>query len=378
MNKETIGFQSGTDHDAATEARDPLSAWGRTVTPRERTMATLAHRQPDRVPIGFDAHDGLLQRLLSHYGVADQLSLFKAMGIDGFSVFCESYVHPRYVGPPLQQLGDGNACDFWGIDSHQRHLPFGGYETVADLDQYAWPTVDWFDYSGIRERCDAIHALGLPTVGGEGGCGIQHAINLRGYEQALMDPLVDPAFTHAYMERLGDFFVAWNERWLAAAEGQFDIYRCGDEIGANDRMHCSPEIWREFYKPQLRRIFAVAKRHGLKIWFHCCGVCRPVLEDLIEIGVDLWDPVPGYVAGNDQAELKHRYGDRLAFIGGVDTVTILRHGSVRDVRDEVKRCLDIFAPGGGYILGGSQVLLDNLPLANVVAMFEAAVELGRY
>ena len=345
---------------------------------RERVLTTLAHREADRVPVGFDVQAGLERQLLAYYGVPDRPALFRALGIDGFSVFAESMVAPSYIGPAPPTLDDGTACDFWGIDFHQRHLPMAGVDTLDELERYPMPTVDWFDYRDINARCRAVKAQGLPVVGGEGGCGLQHAINLRGFTQALIDPLAEPHLTHAYLERMGDFFVVWNERWLAAAAGEFDLFRSGDEIGANDRMQCDPHIWRTFYKPQLARVFAVAKRHGLKIWFHCCGCCRPVLEDLLEIGVDLLDPIPHYVAGNNHAELKARYGDRLAFVGGVDTVTIVRHGTPAQIRDEVQRCLDIFAPGGGYILSGSQVLLDDIPLANAVAMFEAAVELGGY
>ncbi len=344
---------------------------------RERILAAICHEKTDRLPVGFECHAGLQQRLMDYYGVADRVALFEKMGIDGFSVFFESFVGTKYIGPELKTLDDGTVCDFWGIDYHQRNLPIGGCETIADLDQYNWPSADWFDYSGIREKCREIKKQGLPTVGGEGGCGIQFAINLRGYENCLTDAMIDPDFTHAYMQRAGDFFVEWNERWLSAAEGEFDIFRCGDEIGANDRMHCSPETWREFFKPQLKRIFAVAKRHGMKIWFHCCGMCRPVIDDLIEIGVDLWDPVPGYVAGNDHRELKKVYGDSLAFIGGIDTVTLLRYGSPAAVKESVKRTIDIMGAGGGYILGGSQCLTDDIPLENAVAMFEAAVEHGK-
>ena len=348
------------------------------MTSRERILTTLAHREPDRVPIGFEAHGDLAQMLMDHFGVEDRLGLFRAIGIDGFSVNVESYVFPTYVGPEPSTLADGTKCDFWGIDFHQRNLPLGFAQTAADLDRYRWPSADWFTYDDVKERCLRIKELGIPTVGGEGGCGIYHTINMRGYAQTMMDPLVNPALTHAYMERMGDFFVDWNERWLSAAEGEFDIFRCGDEVGGNDRMHCAPEIWREFHKPQLRRVFAVAKKHGLKIWFHCCGCCRPVLEDLIEIGVDLWDSVPGYVAGNDQAALKRELGDRLAFIGGVNTLTVVRSGTPLQVREEVRRCLDIFAPGGGYILGGGHGLFDDTPIENVVAMFESALRYGAY
>jgi uroporphyrinogen decarboxylase len=348
------------------------------MTPRERILIALAHRTPDRVPIGFEVHETVTQELCAHYGVRDRLALFRAMGLDGFSVYHESYVPARYIGPPVNTLADGAACDFWGIDFHQRRLPLGAYETLDELARHPWPQADWFDYDTVYQRCLDVKALGLPTVGGEGGCGIQHAINMRGYEQAMIDPLADPAFTHAYLARMGDFFVAWNERWLGAARGELDFFRCGDEIGANDVMHCQPAIWREFYKPQLARIFAVAKRHGLTIWFHCCGCCRPVLEDLIEIGVDLWDPIPDYVAGNNHRELKRLYGDRLAFIGGLDSVTILQQGSVAEVRDAVQRCMETLAPGGGYIFGTSQCVLPGTPLANVIAMFEAALEFGQY
>lgn len=348
------------------------------VNSRERVLTAIAHREPDRVPIGFDAEPDLQGRLLAYYGVDTRLDLFRKAGIDGFSVYNESYVAPDYVGPPLQKLADGKECDFWGIDFHQEKLPLAGIDSVNALDQYQWPSLDWFDFSRIHQRCLDVKALGLPVVGGEGGCGIQHAINMRGYSDALIDPLLNPELAHAYMQKMGDFFVAWNERWLAAGKGEFDIFRCGDEIGANDRTHCDPQIWREFYKPQLQRIFAVAKKHGLKIWFHCCGCCRPLLEDLIEIGVDLWDPIPGYVSGNDHQELKTLFSERLAFIGGVDTLNIVRGGTPSQVRDEVKRCIDLFAPGGGYILGGSQGITDNTPIENVVAYFEAGLEFGRY
>ncbi len=348
------------------------------MNPRERVLTAIDHREPDRVPIGFDAHEPLARKMMDHFGVDSRLALYDAMGIDGFSVFTDSYVFPKYVGPPPIELPDGTKTDFFGI-RQQHHEPLKFAETIEDLDRYRWPTADWFEYDDIRERCLTIkQEHERVTVGGEGGCGIQHAINLRGYEIALMDPALDPEFTDACMRRMSDFFVEWNERWLGAAAGEFDIFRCGDDMGNQLTMHCSPAMWRRFYKPRLARVFAVAKKHGLKIWFHCCGCCRPVLDDLIEIGVDLWDPVPHYVAGNDQAELKQRYGDVLTFVGGVDQPHVLVQGTPAEVRDEVKRRIDLLAPGGGFILAGSQVLSEDVPLENALAMYEAAVEFGEY
>ena len=201
------------------------------MTPRERVLMTIAHKEPDRVPVGFDMRADVERMLLEHFGVKDRLSLYDALDVDGFSVFCDSYVYPDYQGPEPLALADGSRGDFFGVVC-QRHQPLRFARSVADLEQYRWPSADWFGYSTVKRRCVEIKERNKRvTVGGEGGCGVFHAINLRGYEPALMDPLVDPEFTHAYMERMGDFFVEWNERWLSAAEGEFDIYRCGDDMG---------------------------------------------------------------------------------------------------------------------------------------------------
>ena len=345
---------------------------------RDRILTTLRHREPDRVPLGFDSWPGIRKQLFARFGVQNTQALFDAMGIDGFSVFESSYVYPDYIGPERPAFADGTKPNFFGIASLEYGPPLAFAQSAADLDRYLWPRADWFDYRTVKERCLAIKARGQVTVGGEGGCGVQHAINLRGYQQALMDPLVDPDFTQSYLQRMGDFFVEWNERWLTAAEGEFDIYRCGDEIGSNTAPHCSPEIWREFYKPQLKRIFAVAKRHGLKIWFHCCGYCRPLLPDLLEIGVDMWDPAPGYVRDNDLPAIKRECGDRLTFVGGIDQPNVLVVGTPRDVEAEVRRRIEQLAPGGGYILGPSQCFTDDVPVENIVAMYAAALRYGRY
>lgn len=347
------------------------------MTRRERLLTALDHREADRVPLGFDATEPILQALCSHFGVASRYELYDAMGIDGFSVFSESYVYPEYIGPPPLQLADGSKSDFFGIVS-QRHYPLAFAESIADLDDYRWPNADWFDYRTIKERCRQVKARDLPVVGGEGGCGITHTINLRGFEKAVCDPLLDEKLASAYLERMGDFFVEWNERWLAAADGEFDIFRCGDEVGSNVMMHCSPELWRKYFKPQLARVFAIAKRHNMKIWYHCCGYCRPIIPDLLEIGVDMWDPVPPSVAGNDHAWLKREYGRDLSFIGGIDHPNVLVGGSANDVVEDVKRRIELLAPGGGFILGAAQTMTEDIPLANILALYETALEYGKY
>jgi len=341
---------------------------------RERVLTALDHKEPDRVPTAFCVPQNLAARLREHYQVEDNVSLYKAMDIDGFSIDSEAYVFPEYVGPNLYNLSYVNYINFWGVDGQQQHLPLENINSIEELDDYPWPQADWFSYDHMKEACRKIRKLGLPAVGGEGGCGIQQCIHLRGYNNAMMDPYTDPDFTHAYLERIGDFFVEWNDRWLSA--GDFDIFRAGDEVGSMTKTHCNPDLWREFYKPQLKRVFAVARKHGLKIWFHCCGCCRPVIEDFIEIGVDLLDPITEYVAGNNHVELKRDFGDRLSFVGGVNTRKCGGVPTPDDVRRDVRRCIDTLAPGGGYILSGP--LTEEWPLESVLAMYDEAVKYGVY
>ena len=341
------------------------------MNPRERVLTALDHKEADRVPIAYCVPGDLADRLKEHYQVEDNLSLYEAMGIDGFAVDRESYVVPEYVGPNPYNLPWINYINFWGY--HDGH-PLENINSIEGLDDHVWPEADWFSYDNIGEQCRKIRERGMPVAGGEGGCGLQQAVHMRGYNNALMDPYTDPDFTHAYMERMGDMFVEWNDRWLAA--GDFDIFRAGDEIGTMTTTHCHPDVWREFYKPQLKRVFAVAKKHGCKIWFHCCGCCRPLIEDMIEIGVDLWDPVHEYVTGNNHAELKRDFGDRLSFIGGVNSRKCGYVPTPDEVRADVRECIDTLAPGGGYILSAS--MYEEWTLEAVLAMYDEALNYGVY
>lgn len=344
------------------------------MTSRERVLTAIGHREPDRVPTWFAAQPGITERLYRHLGVGDQPALLAKLGCDGFGAE-GTWVQPVYRGPERLRLADGSEADHFGIVI-QKHWPLAFAETPSDLDRYTWPRPDWFDYATVGERCRAVQEAGDVTIGGEGSCGIYHSLNLRGYELALTDPFVRPALAEGYLRLMGDFFVEWNERWLGA--GAFDLFRCGDEVGSSEAMLLDPALWRRLYKPQLARVWAVALRRGVKVYYHCCGCLRPVFEDLLEIGVDLWDPAPPSVRGNDLAEMKRRYGSRVTFVGGVDQPTVLRTGTPADVATEVRRRLDELAPGGGLLLGPSQAITDDCPVENVVALYEAARRFGEY
>jgi uroporphyrinogen decarboxylase len=135
----------------------------------------------------------------------------------------------------------------------------------------------------------------------------------------------------------------------------------------------SPEAYRALIKPRQARFFRrLHERSPAKVFFHSCGSVAAILEDLVEIGVDVLNPVQVSAAGMDPGELKRRYGGRLAFWGAIDTQRILPYGSVEEVRREVERVIEILAPGGGYVLSAVHNLQPDVPVANILAMFDHA------
>jgi uroporphyrinogen decarboxylase len=343
---------------------------------RERLLAAINHQEPDRVPLWLCATQDMVDDLCRRLGAKDGWDLARRLGCDTFALD-GTWIHPLYNGPELEQTPNGEKADYFGIVL-QKRWPLAFAQTLDDLERYRWPQAEWFDYSTVGERARQARKRDAVVIGGEGSCGIYHSINLRGYTQALIDPLAEPEIAQAYLSRMGDFFVEWNRRWLMAGEGFFDIFRCGDEVGNMERMLLNPGTWRAFHKPRLERVWGVAKAMGLHIWWHCCGCCRPVFEDMIEIGVDMWDPAPPNVAGNDLAELKRLYGRQITFVGGINHAGVLCTGTPADVEREVRLRLDQLAPGGGLILGPAQGLTVDIPTENILTMYETALKYGEY
>lgn len=346
---------------------------GRHLKRRERILTTIAHREPDRVPIGFDIEPRQEERLLAYYGANDLNDLYHRVGIDSFSVWTWPAVLPRYKGPVrpgVDKLDSTYGC--WGKVG-ERIYP------LADqtLSSYRWPRVDDFDYSGLKAGLGEIRQRDMTTASGHAGVGWLHHVQMRGYDKALYDVL-DDAWMEEYMARNREFAIPYFEQLFVNANGLVDIVRADEDLGGHERMLISPDLWRKWYKPLWREVFQICHRHGARIWLHSCGYCRDVIEDFIELGVDILNPIPPYVRGSDPGEMKSLFGDQLAFDGGVDQMRVLVQGTPEKVVEEVKLRLNQLAPGGGYILGPSQVITADIPFENLIAFFETALQYGTY
>jgi uroporphyrinogen decarboxylase len=210
--------------------------------------------------------------------------------------------------------------------------------------------------------------------------GIVHQAQfLRGYEAWLTDLILNPAFAEALMDRLLEIYLIIGERMIAATAGHLDIIFYGDDVAFQNGPMMSLDLYRKMIRPRHRQLFAHLKAKAqAPLLFHSCGSVYPLMEDLIEIGVDSINPVQVSAKDMDTKRLKKEFGDRMAFWGGIDTHNVLPFGTPDDVRAEVKRRIEDLAPGGGYVLNSVHNLQSEVPPENIVAMFEAAKEFGRY
>ena len=334
------------------------------MTRRERILTALAGGLPDRPPIAFDGHEAAMQPVFAHYGATTRNDLYRIAGIECFSVWDWSSVMGRYTGP-LATAADGTPTDFWGGIS-QRRYALAEVNTVAAVAAHPWPRADQFDFSHIHAAARQLHDQEMTVAAGHLGLGYQMHAALRGNEAALFD-VTEPTYMAAYLERLTAFTVDYIDALLTAGRGLIDVVRADDDVGTMDRLMISPALWRRYYKPAWQRAFAVVHDHGAKVWFHSCGCIRPLLDDLVEIGIDCWNPFPEYVTGNDHAPLRAWRRGKIALDGGVNHLTLVR-GTAADVVRETRRVLETFAPDGGLLIGPSQVFPPDIP----IAFFETA------
>jgi uroporphyrinogen decarboxylase len=344
-------------------------------------MLAAINRQPvDRIPTDIWATGEVWAKLRQHFG--EQADLFAELHIDGFAS-----VGPEYVGPPLPQVPEGESVDIWGIRTRQVPHEGGAYGeqyfyplakagTLDDLDAYRWPSAEWYDYSGMRAKARECGKTRVVMCGYMAPFFLHNL--LRGLEQSLIDPLLDPEFTHVLIGRVSDYFYDYHRRMFEACGGAIDVAQVTDDLGSQTGPLIGMDLYREFYAPHHKRFIDLCREFGIKVFHHDDGSCRPFLPLLVEMGIDILNPIQWTCPGMDMAELKAEFGKRVCFHGAVENQRILPFGTPEDVRAEVRHCIDSLAGDGtGYILAPCHNLQVNTPVANIIAMYDEAWTYGK-
>jgi uroporphyrinogen decarboxylase len=252
--------------------------------------------------------------------------------------------------------------------------------TMHDLEKFDWPDpADPGRFEGLRDRARKLHeetdyAVVLTLSNGP----VHLCQYLRGYAAWLEDLLLRPVFAEALLERVSQILVEIANRALEDAGPYIDLAMYGDDIATQNATLIRPDLYRRMIKPRHKALGEAIHRHGKPILFHSCGSVYALVRDLIEVGVDALNPVQVSAADMATERLKREFGRELAFWGGIDTHRVLPAGTPADVREEVKRRIDDLGEKGGYVLCAVHNIQPEVPPENIVAMYDAAFEFGRY
>lgn len=373
------------------------------MTPRERVLTAMRRCVPDRVPadLSWGLTPGLLARFRRETGAASPedhfrvdvrfagLELDKGWGATP-DVDDEGSLDParadkeaafrRYLG----ELPDGAAITEWGVGhlrGSEAHFvrfvhPLRAVETAAEIAAYPWPTFDepW-RLARLRRAVAGYHARDLAVGGMAAATIFETSWQLRGLETLLEDLYLRPGLAEALLERVTELRCA---SVRALVEAGSDVLVLGDDVAAQRGMMVSPAAWRRWLRPRLARVIAAARevRPDVLIFYHTDGDARAIIDDLIEIGVDILNPVQPECM--DPAALKVAYGDRLAFWGTIGCQTTLPFCTPQEVKDEVRRRIETVGPGGGLLIGPTHSPEPEVPIANLEALYEAVEQYGKY
>lgn len=285
---------------------------------RERVLAALHRKPADRVPIFMWYHPATARRLASLLEIPVQF-LAEVMGDD----IRQAWVSNNFAMEGIIHEHEGERhTDRWGITWEKQ----GAFNQIiqAPLAGCSWQEV--LDYRFPNQNLKELFAP-MQTVQDSReqffiGCDISPCVfemycRIRSMEQALFDIAAEPEMTARMFQRCADFAIQLGE--AACEQFSLDWYWTGDDVASQQALMMHPEMWRAMIKPNMKRIFEVGKTHGLPVAYHCCGALRNIIPDLIEIGMNILNPVQCNCPGMDPPALKKEFGSELTFMGGVDT-----------------------------------------------------------
>ena len=321
------------------------------LTPRQRVWEAIRRGKPDRVPKEVWLTPPVEELVRERTGMGP-LEFFD---VETRSVDVDPPEHPGDFSRYLRDMPEGAVIDSeYGTASvagsfhhfRRRVFPMANLSRVAEVEQYPWPDLHSADrYASVESRTKALHDAGY-FVDGSVGHIFETAWQLTGFEKLMESMVVSPDFAAAVIDPIAENNIVKARRF---AEAGVDMIRIADDIAMQDRMMMNPDLWREWFKARHAKAVRAAREVNpdIAVWYHSDGNVEPVIEDLIEIGINVLNPVQPECM--DVREIKRKYGDRLAFWGTIGTQSVMPFGTPDDVRRNVREMIDLFASVRGPI-----------------------------
>jgi len=371
------------------------------MTSKERVLAAINHHIPDKIPtdlgttnctsivkqtysklkehLGIESEDkflyGSFQIMRCDDAVLDHLEVdTRALpgNFDAYEqkVWLDEHSYKDNFGVTFKMPENGLYFDVC-------ESPLAKYETLEEIKaNYQWPEpVIPAEVEGLAQLAKHRHDENkYALVGDIVDSGIwQRSQNLRGFQELLMDLVINQDIADYVLENMLDHQKRRMVQYLGEVGEYLDVVFVGDDFATAATTLISPDTFRDMIKPYLKDYYAFIKKRApkAKLMYHCCGAVVPLLDDFIEIGVDILNPIQGNASGMDTKELKRQFGDRLVFWGAIDAHEVMPKGSVADVEAEVLRRVSDLGPAG-YVLAENHNIQADIPVENVLAMYRAA------
>ena len=333
---------------------------------KERVLTAISKKEPDRLP-AFCGRIDDLDYWLSGFGVRSEKELRDLWDLD-----CNKMAYSNvFITQPGKTIF--GCDDNWDAGyGNAKYFPLSGAETIADIERHTWPTEEQVDFNEVSFQISQLNENRLRI----GTFGFQAVFctlcDLFGMETAMTNMHLNPCLIEASLEKIETFLFDIFEKLLQNEAKNIDYLWWGDDFSTQRGMMISPEMWRRFLKPVYLKIFELIKSYGVGVWFHSCGSFAPVIGELVDGGMGVWETVQAHLDDNDPAGLKRNFGKHITFFGAVNCQKTLPFGTPEDVRKEVRERFKVLGKGGGYITGPDHSIQKNMPLKNIEALYDEA------
>jgi len=376
------------------------------LTSRERFALALNHKEPDRVPIDLGSIASTIRTVVAY----DRLKNYMGLALDKrIRHFADEHIIPdeeilqalhvdtlylRMNVPKTWQrvrLDRDTVVDEWGVPWYKAPGSFYTFPishpmkkaTIEEIEKFPWPDPsEPSRFEGLREKAKQLFERTDYALVADGITGVgvfDMSWHLRGMENIFLDMIINPGFTEALFQRLTDYYVKVYTNYLQAVGDYIQMVIYYEDLSGQDGPLMSPDLYKKFIKPCHRRIFKTVKDYtAAKLCVHTCGSVYTFLDDYVELGVDVLNPVQISARDMDPHRLKQKYGSTLSFHGGIDTQRFLPRATPTQVKEEVRRMIGILGSGGGYLFTSCHSIQPDVPPENIVALFSAAVQYGGY
>lgn len=342
------------------------------MTGRERVLRTLQYKATDKVPATFRAESNITADVMKQLNVTNTLQLYDSLDIDTIraELICD-YTKINLKKTDLPGCYYDNFGSLHKISGKTDHIivpVLGNAETIDDIFAFKLSGTDFIDRAACVKKAEEAYSSSRAVYGGVWASLFTVSRSLMGEEKFFISMYEEPRLVGALVDRVTDYFIELNKTYFEACRDYIDIYYFGSDFGTQNSLFISQQHYRQFFKKNMKRITDSAKEYGVKVMFHTCGAIEPLIDDFIEIGIDILDPVQVSAAGMDPRRLGEKYYKKIMFHGGISSQTTIPFGTDDELQEEILNNHRLLG-GSGVILCPDHEIIGDVNAGRVIKMY---------